>query len=378
MCFYIEGRSPVKWPKGSVVHRIGMTMGDPGGIGPEIALKAAMDPRVRAVILPIIIGDSDLLRDVAGDLGFRLEYIPSGRGRKAGQSVLAAERTGEGRPCLRFTIINTGGPGRKAPVGKPSKTAGLAAVRAVEAAVRLSASDTLRGIVTAPESKQSLALAGYGMIGHTELLARLTVTRRCAMMMSTGALRVVLATTHVPLAQVAARLDKADLVEKIRLANDYLVRHARVRRPRIGVCGLNPHAGEGGMLGSEDRRIIRPAVRRAGEMGIRVEGPFSADAVFRPDRIGRYNAVVAMYHDQGIIPVKMGDPGRVINVTLGLPIVRTSPGHGAAFDIAGKGVASAESMVSAVIECARMVRALDRERDAQLRKTAERHGATQR
>jgi 4-hydroxythreonine-4-phosphate dehydrogenase len=343
---------------------IGMTMGDPGGIGPEVALKAACDPRVRAVALPVIVGDGCLVRRIAGQLGFRIDFIPAHvPAQGISRAFLASGwRSGRGSPGF-FVIINTAesgrsvGRGRPVPIGKPSKRGGLAAGRAIEEAVRLSISGMLDGMVTAPVSKQSLSLAGYGMIGHTELVAKLTKTKHYAMMMKSGPLRVVLATTHVPLSKVAASLTSRDLVEKMKLTYEYLVWYTWLKRPRIAVCGLNPHAGEGGMLGKEERSTIAPAVRRAAQLGIRVEGPLSADSVFRPDQIGRYDAVVAMYHDQGIIPIKMDDPGGVVNITLGIPIVRTSPGHGTAFDIAGKGVASEESMVTAAIECAEMAKA---------------------
>lgn len=308
---------------------VAVTMGDPAGVGPEVALRAVCDPRVRAVSRPVLVGDSVLLGELAGRLGLVLD--------------LAA--------------VDTGGLRRPLRLGRPSRAGGLAAAAAIEEAVRLCAAGTVAGMVTAPVSKQSLALAGLGLVGHTELIASLTRTRRYAMMMKNGGLRVVLATTHLPLAAVAAALRAGDLAAKIRLTYHYLVRYAAAGRPRIAVCGLNPHAGEAGRLGREEIAVIGPAVRRARRAGIQVEGPLPADSVFRPGEIESYDAVVAMYHDQGIIPVKMGEPGGVVNITLGVPLVRTSPGHGTAFDIAGQGVASCESMVSALVECAEMAAA---------------------
>lgn len=357
-CFYISTPSDDdrNWPD-CCTPLIAITMGDPGGIGPEVALKAICDPRVRAAVLPVVLGDPGLAKSTAGRLGLPIDFTTSGgRGRIARRVIFARVRRGRGEPCENFMIIGPSAQRRAAPVGKPSRLGGQAAGRAVEEAVKIATSNVWGGMVTAPVSKQSLALAGYGMIGHTELIAKLTETRHYAMMMKNGPLCVVLATTHVPLVRVASRLTSRDLAEKIKLTHEYLTRYTQLRQPLIAVCGLNPHAGEGGMLGKEERSLIAPAVRRSRQRGIRAEGPLSADSVFRPDHIGRYNAVVAMYHDQGIIPIKMGDPGGVINVTLGLPIVRTSPGHGTAFDIAGKGVASAESMVEAILECGRMVK----------------------
>jgi 4-hydroxythreonine-4-phosphate dehydrogenase len=357
MCFYIDALPEDKRWAEDLLPSVGITIGDPGGIGPEVALKAAFDPRVRACARPVIVGDSGIVRRVAADLGMRMEIGPAeNRCRASSQVLLGSCRRDRRSPREALTIVHTPVGGRRFPVGKPSRVGGLAAGRAIEEAAALAGSRVLDGVVTAPVSKQSLSLAGYGMIGHTELLAELTGARHCAMMMKSDRLRVVLATTHVPLAKVAAGLRSKDLVEKIKLTYEYLVWYAWLKRPRIAVCGLNPHAGEGGMLGREERQIIAPAVHRARRLGLNVEGPLSADTVFRPGHEGRYDAIVAMYHDQGIIPVKMSDPGKVVNVTLGLPFARTSPGHGTAFDIAGKKVASAESMVTAAIECAEMAK----------------------
>ena len=324
---------------------VAVTMGDPAGVGPEVALKAASEARVRAAARPVLIGDARLLDRLARRLGLRVVLVPVAPGREA----LAGIGSRGVVPVVDTGVL------RRAPVlGRASRAGGLAAARAIRTAVRLCLAGKVGGMVTAPVSKQSLALAGEGLVGHTELIAGLAGCRRYAMMMKSGGLRVVLATTHVPLAEVACLIKTADLVAKIELAAEYLTRYAGLRRPRIAVCGLNPHAGEGGRLGREERLVIRPGVVRAARAGIRVEGPLSADSLFRPDAAGRYDAVVAMYHDQGIIPVKMGDAGGVVNVTLGIPLVRTSPGHGTAFDIAGRGVASSESMVAAVLECAAM------------------------
>jgi 4-hydroxythreonine-4-phosphate dehydrogenase len=324
---------------------VAITMGDPGGVGPEVALKAACDPRVRAASGPVLVGDAAFLSRLARRLGLRVRLVSIAPGR--GPLEVAS---GAGW----LPVIDTGGLRRAPAVGRPGRVGGLAAVGAIREAVRLCLVGRVGGIVTAPVSKQSFALAGQGLVGHTELIAGLTRTKRYAMMMKNRDLRVVLATTHVPLAEVASRITAADLVVKLRLTHQYLTRYAGLRRPRIAVCGLNPHAGEGGKLGREERLVIGPAVMRARRAGIAVEGPLPADSLFGSAGIARYDAVVAMYHDQGIIPVKMGDPGGVVNVTLGIPLVRTSPGHGTAFDIAGQGVASSESMVAAVLECAAM------------------------
>jgi 4-hydroxythreonine-4-phosphate dehydrogenase len=211
----------------------------------------------------------------------------------------------------------------------------------------------LAGLVTAPISKQLLRDAGYPFEGHTELLAHVARTRRFAMMLVGGPLRVSLATIHVPLAKVPRMLSKRRIIEVIELSHD-LCKRLAIRRPKIGVAGLNPHAGEGGLLGHEEQRIIAPAVRRAVRKGIRAVGPLPADTLFHKAYHGEFDAVVAMYHDQGLAPLKMIAFDTGVNLTLGLPFVRTSPDHGTAFDIAGKGIAKPDSMIAAINLAARL------------------------
>lgn len=202
-------------------------------------------------------------------------------------------------------------------------------------------------------------MAGYGMVGHTELISRLTGTRSYAMMILRGRLRVVFATTHLKIGDVAGHLSRRSIVEKIDLARRYLPLYLGIENPRIGVTCLNPHCGEGGRLGNEEDRVIRPAVRQAARKGICVEGPYPADSIYKPTFVTRFDAIVAMYHDQGMIPLRLKGHDDVVNVTLGIPCVRTSPGHGTAFDIAGRFTASATSMVKAVLMCARIAKRLD-------------------
>jgi 4-hydroxythreonine-4-phosphate dehydrogenase len=223
-------------------------------------------------------------------------------------------------------------------------------------AVDLAVSGEVSGIVTAPVSKESLAMAGYGMVGHTEMLARLTRTKIYAMMLARKGLRVIFATTHVPVSSVPRRLKKRDLVEKFAIGNEYLKKYMGLRRPKLGVCCLNPHCGEGGALSGEEKKIIIPAIKAARKKGINVEGPHPADSIFGKNLAPLFDAVVAMYHDQGMIPLKMVRQEEVVNITLGLPIVRTSPGHGTAFDIVSRRVADHRGMVTAARECARIAR----------------------
>jgi 4-hydroxythreonine-4-phosphate dehydrogenase len=285
--------------------RIALTVGDPAGIGPEVAERAAADPRVLDVCEPILYSSS-------GDRPF----VPGVLSAEAGQAA--------------YDTI----------------------VRAADAARR----GVVAAIATAPVSKEALRLAGLPWPGHTELLAHLTGARHVAMMFYSEPLRVVLATVHVALADVPKVLTAALMEATIRLTACELPRMGYAR-PRIAVAGLNPHAGEHGLFGDEEERAIRPAVETCRAAGIDVAGPFPADTLFVRARRGEFDVVVACYHDQGLIPVKLLAFGHAVNVTLGLPIVRTSVDHGTAFDIAGKGIADPESMIQATLLAAKLVRA---------------------
>ena len=282
--------------------RIALTVGDPAGIGPEIAARAAADPRVLAVCEPVV-------------------YSPGG---SFAPGVLSAE-------------------------------AGRAAYETIVRAVTDARSGTVDAMATAPISKEAFHLAGLPWRGHTDLLAHLTGARSAAMLFYSDSLRVVLATVHVALADVP-RLLTADLMgATIRLTSCELPRFGYAR-PRIAVAGLNPHAGEHGLFGREEDAAIRPAIDACRAEGIDVSGPYPADTIFVRARKGEFDVVVACYHDQGLIPVKLLAFGQAVNVTLGLPIVRTSVDHGTAFDIAGKGIADPESMIAAVLLAARLAR----------------------
>jgi len=287
--------------------RIAITAGDPAGIGPEIALKAAADPAVCAVCEPIIYGPHS-----AADLA----------------------------PFTR---------------GHVSASAGRAAYDAILAAVTDALDGRVHAIATAPINKEAFAAAGLPWKGHTDLLAHLTGARRGVMMFYADALRVVLATVHIPLADVPRTITRELIEDTVRLTARELPRFGHLS-PRIAVAGLNPHAGENGLLGAEDDAVLRPAVAACVEDGIDVRGPFPADTIFLRALRGEFDAVIACYHDQGLIPVKMAAFGKAVNVTLGLSIVRTSVDHGTAFDIAGRGIADAGSMVEAVRLAAALAR----------------------
>jgi 4-hydroxythreonine-4-phosphate dehydrogenase len=285
--------------------RVAITAGDPAGIGPEIAAVAAADPRVLAVCEPVIYSSSDGARFAPG--------------------VLSAE-------------------------------AGRAAYDIIVRAVDDAKNGDVQAIATAPVNKEAFRLAGLPWSGHTDLLAHLTGASHVAMMFHSEPLRVVLATVHVALADVPRLLTQSVMEKTIALTARELPRFDKIQ-PRIAVAGLNPHAGEHGLFGREDMDVIAPAIEACRARGIDVTGPFPADTVFVRAYRGAFDVVVACYHDQGLIPVKLLAFGHAVNVTLGLPIVRTSVDHGTAFDIAGKGVADPESMIAAVLLAARLARA---------------------
>lgn len=240
--------------------------------------------------------------------------------------------------------------------GRPSRAGAEAAYRAILAAVDAVQRGRAAGMVTAPVSKGAIQGLGYDFPGHTEVIARLAGGADVRMMMAGSSLNVVLATTHLPLVEVRSALT-ADLVSKTAsIASTALRRHFGVARPRIALAGFNPHAGEGGAFGDEEQRILEPAVARARKQGIRLAGPFSPDTVFHRARGGEFDAVIALYHDQGLIPFKLLHFTDGVNVTLGLPFPRTSPDHGTAYDIAGRGSADPASMIAAMLLAARMSR----------------------
>jgi 4-hydroxythreonine-4-phosphate dehydrogenase len=232
--------------------------------------------------------------------------------------------------------------------GKPDRACGLAMVRYVEEAVRWVRDRKLDALTTCPINKQAIREAGYPFPGHTELLAHLARASAVAMMFVGSKWKIVLVTTHLPLHQVAQSITKDRVLSTIRLTAEGLGKYFGIPRPRIAVLGLNPHSGEEGVLGDEERREIIPALKKAKSRGIDVEGPFPADSFFNLSD-SSFDAVVAMYHDQGLIPIKMLDFQRAINFTLGLPFIRTSVGHGTAYDIAGKGLADPNNLINAIL-----------------------------
>jgi 4-hydroxythreonine-4-phosphate dehydrogenase len=242
------------------------------------------------------------------------------------------------------------------PPGSLSADAGYASYETIVRAVRDAQAGGVHGIATAPINKEALALAGLPWRGHTDMLAALTSATRVAMMFWSEKLRVVLLTIHIPLAAVPGALTMESVCGIIELTNNELPRFG-IRSPRLALAGLNPHAGEHGILGREETDLLEPAVVRSANAGVNIAGPFPGDTIFLRAMRGEFDCVIACYHDQGLIPIKMAAFGEAVNVTLGLPIVRTSVDHGTAFDIAGKGVANPESMVQAVLLAAKLASA---------------------
>ncbi len=273
-----------------------------------------------------------------------------------GIAFASVDAATEGTAGARCLLVETGPERDRIPLpGRASAAGGRAALAAVTGATQLALDGFVDAIVTAPISKEAIRAAGSPFPGHTEMLAALTKAKRHAMMLVGGPLRVSLATIHVPLAQVPSLITARGIRTVIELTWE-AVRLFGLRRPRIAVCGLNPHAGEAGLMGDEERRVIAPAVRAMAKKGVPVSGPYPADTIFHRAARGEFAAVVAMYHDQGLGPLKTLAFDTGVNLTLGLPIIRTSVDHGTAFDIAGKGVASAESLLAAVELAATMAR----------------------
>ena len=302
---------------------IAISIGDPAGIGPEVVLKALADPGISSLANWIIVGDAAVLKLAEGMTGPVLQTLRNARVRDLHQ-IKRSEFT----------------------VGRLSAACGRAALEYVRFATRLCLEGKTAALVTAPLNKEAVTLAGEEFTGHTEFIAKLCGTPESRMLLVNDRLRVVHVSTHVSL-RAACTLNTQRILRTIELSLEAM-QWLGFDRPRIAVCGLNPHAGENGLFGNEDRKFILPAVQSAQAAGIRCEGPFPADTVFLKALRGEYDLVVAMYHDQGHIPMKLLDFEHTVNVSLGLPIIRTSVDHGTAFDIAGKNQADPTSMKAAL------------------------------
>jgi 4-phospho-D-threonate 3-dehydrogenase / 4-phospho-D-erythronate 3-dehydrogenase len=306
--------------------RIGITMGDPAGVGPEVVMKALADPSIQGMARPVVIGDAKRLEKAAKIIGTRIK-------------------------TKDFDCIDLAGVApvpEDLPFGQTSAVAGEASFRYIERAVKLTVDGTLDAMCTGPISKEAINAAGHKYPGHTEMLAEMTGTKEVSLMLFSPKLRVIHVTAHMGLLDAIASID-AGLVGRTISRGRELMARAGDADPRIGICGINPHAGEAGLFGRGEEEIkIVPAVAEARARGWKVEGPLPADSLFYLAARGDYDLVVAMYHDQGHGPVKALGMEHGVNVTAGLPIVRTSVDHGTAFDIAGTGKADARSMLESI------------------------------
>lgn len=314
---------------------IGVSMGDPAGIGPEVVLKAALQKPSSCLL--VILGDVLTLQETAQRcqlpvtiVSWRLDDVYPSSATVLPVIELSRLAEAERRP------------------GQPTLAGGDASYRYVETGIRLAVEGRIQGLVTAPVSKAMWHAAGHTYPGHTELLAALTQTPEVRMMLVGKQLRVILVTTHLALAHVPSALSSEKIFRTIVMAATHLARFHGIAQPRLAVAGLNPHAGENGAFGDEEEKIVTPAIVQARAAGHNASGPFPADSVFVRAVRGEFDGVVCLYHDQGLIPLKLLSWEDGVNVTIGLPIVRTSPDHGTAFDIAGKGIADPRSLHAAL------------------------------
>ena len=308
---------------------LALTMGEPGGVGGELALKAWASPGVPPFFL---VGDADWLARIDPAVPMRRIEAPG----------VAAQIFPDALPVLSLPLNAPVEPGKADPVHGP------AVIASIEQAVAAVRSGEASAVVTLPIQKESLKSAGFAHPGHTEFLAELAGADRSVMMLAGGGLRTVPLTVHVPLAEVPGRISSMLIEETARIVADALRADFGVAAPRLVLAGLNPHAGEGGVLGAEEGAVMAPTVARLRNEGLDIRGPLSADTLFHAEARARYDAALCAYHDQALIPVKMLDFHNAVNVTLGLPIVRTSPDHGTALDIAGRGEARPDSLIAAL------------------------------
>ncbi len=319
---------------------IGITMGDPTGIGPEVIIKSLIDKSIRNRVIPIVFGDKGVLSKVAEDLGIRVRIRELASVENIRQiEVDDKEIYVKSISNLKMTRLR---------YGRPDRNCGRAMVNYVKEAVDAWKQGIVEGIVTAPINKEIINEAGYRYGGHTEMLAELTGAKEFTMMFVSKHFKVSLVTIHLPLKDVSMRITPQRIYKVGLLSWKTLREFFGIKNPRIGVCGINPHAGEGGMFGDEEKDMIYPAIVSMRAIGIDAEGPLSPDTAFWRAYNKEFDVIVAMYHDQGLIPVKLLDFDNAVNITVGVPIVRTSPAHGTAYNIVGKGIADPSSMKSAI------------------------------
>jgi len=316
---------------------IGITMGDPVGVGPEIIISALQQPFVYRLCRPLVIGDIKRLNTAKKVIKSSLTF----------QTILTPKDGKFEHGCI--DVMNLAEPVSDDVIwGRPTVATGRAMVRYIIAAIDLATQGVINATVTCPINKYAMQIAGVNYPGHTELFADRTNTTDFVMMLAGRNLKVALATIHIPLEQVPRILSRELIAKTIRITGRSLRERFGIENPRIAVAGLNPHAGEGGLFGEEEKQVIIPAIRLARDGAYRVSGPFPPDTVFHYASKGKFDVVISMYHDQGLIPFKMIHFADGVNTTLGLPIIRTSVDHGTAYDIAGTGRADPASLIAAI------------------------------
>ncbi len=316
---------------------IGITMGDPVGVGPEIIFLSLSNPAIYEICKPLVLGDLRILTAAKQCTQSNLQ-IESVKDPESGTYKFGSV------DVLNLSEIDPD----KISWGNPTVQTGKAMIQYIQVASDLAIQRRIAAIVTCPINKTAMRLAGFPYSGHTELLVERTESDHYAMMFAGDRLRVVLATIHVPLRVVPSMLSKQKILATIKLTWQTLQERFGFKNPRIGVAGLNPHAGEGGMFGNEEKDVIAPAIDQARNEGVDVIGPLPPDTLFYHAVKGRYDVVVSMYHDQGLIPFKLMHFNNGVNVTIGLPVIRTSVDHGTAYDIAGAGIADPGSLIAAI------------------------------
>jgi 4-hydroxythreonine-4-phosphate dehydrogenase len=315
--------------------KVGITHGDINGIGYEIIIKALADSRILEMCTPVVYGSSKVAAYYRKAMDNEIFTF---------NSINSAKDANPKRP----NIINCVNEEIRVELGKSTKAAGEAALSALDAAVRDLKSGDIDVVVTAPINKENIQSDTFNFPGHTEYFAKEFGTRNYLMLMVSDILKIGVVTGHIPVSQIGPSITKEKIVSNLRVLHKTMLEDFSIRKPRIAVLGLNPHAGDGGVIGDEEERIILPAIRQANDEGIIALGPYPADGFFGAGEFKKFDAVLAMYHDQGLIPFKSLAFESGINYTAGLPIIRTSPGHGTAYDIAGTGVASEESFRNAL------------------------------
>jgi len=324
---------------------LAITLGDVCGVGPEITIKALTRPEIYQYCRPVVIGDARALKQAAYILGKRITLLPppwEAEVKLGPDSISLIPASSLKEEDLIYS--------------HPTPRVGKAAVKYIKTAVSLAKEGKLKGIVTCPVNKAVINAAGIPFSGHTELLAALTHTKRYAMLLAGDKLKVALLTIHVALKNVPTLINQEKILDLIELTHHFFQEKLGYVQPRLAVAGLNPHAGEAGLMGREEIDIIAPTVKIAQAKGIDVKGPYPPDTIFYWAKEGYYDVVICMYHDQGLIPFKLLHFRDGVNVTMGLPIIRTSVDHGTAYDIAGKGIADESSLVAALKLAAKMAK----------------------